>query len=93
MAQGNIQQPLGIIPIYLNEVSDLNIASRALGKMYIMNYRSSTNNIPVAQTAGYCFLFVNFDNANYGRQIAISNSGIYTRSLIAGSYGTWSEIQ
>ena len=92
MAEGYEQQPLGIIPVYLGTVSNMNISNRKVGVIYMMNYIQSTNNTPVVNTSGYSFLFVNSDSTEYGRQIAISNSGIYTRNIAQNTYGSWSAI-
>ena len=93
MASGYEPQPVGIAPIYLGVVSDMDVANREKGKIYIMNYTANSSNIPVANAGGFGFLFINADNAYYGRQIAISNTGLYSRTLANGAYNSWTTIQ
>jgi hypothetical protein len=73
-------------------VTDLDIPQAQLTENSIIRHIYGTNTAHRPSNSGTCFTFTN-NNKAYGRQIVISDGGIYTRTLSNGSYtSTWTTI-
>lgn len=76
----------------LGSIKSLNIEDRARGAIYHFTCDSSVEEGNPTKGSGQGYLFVNTDNANFGRQFFISDRGIYSRTLNQGKYGNWKTI-
>lgn len=76
----------------LGIVTNLNLSSVTKGQCYWCAFNQNTTGAPQANSGGYCFTTINSDTSNYGRQIVISNTGIWTRARSGGSYGSWTQL-
>lgn len=71
--------------------SNLNLTNPNANITYFGKTNSSTANKP--DNAGGAFVITAMSNVNtYGRQLYISDTGVYTRELKGGSWGSWSVI-
>ncbi len=87
------------VPLFGNNVikgaglySDLNLTNLSSNITYFGRTNTSTSNIP--DSAGNAFVITAISNVNsYGRQLYISDQGIYTRILQSGSWETsWKRL-
>ena len=90
MASGTIETGAYKI-IALGEVSDLNTRQSQKGTLALSTYGLEATNVPTRGT-GFCLTAINADDNRYGRQIAVSNVGIYSRMLNNGTFAAWVQI-
>ena len=76
----------------VTSLNDIAHTSAQQGRISIAYFTSGATGAPSSNIGGFCTTFVNIDSYNYGRQIIISNGGIWTRPLASGSYGNWTQL-
>ena len=77
--------------VELGLVSDINVANRAVHKVYHMEFDINTQNNPFGSADGHAYLYIG-SNSKYGRIVAYSDAGIKTAALNNGAYDTFVTI-
>lgn len=76
----------------LGVISNLNLTGLVAGAYYHFTYNVGTTNAPTSNAAAHGYMYVNPDNARYGRMVAWSDVGVYTRKLGNGTWSAWVTI-
>ena len=76
----------------LGVVSDLNLGGLKTQAYYHFTYNIGATNSPNSAGSGHGYMYVNADNASYGRMMCFGDRGVWTRKLSGGTWSAWTTL-